>query len=220
MKKGFIPLNFQFQSEKEVEKLSGDIYNELNLRRSVREFSDRPVSKKTIENLVAAASTAPSGAHKQPWFFCAISSLELKAKIKEAAEKEEYENYHGRMSQAWLKDLQPFETNEHKPFLTIAPWLVVLFRRSYDLVDGNKKQLYYTQESVGIAAGMFIQAVHRAGLACLTHTPSPMNFLQKVLNRPANEKPYLLMPVGYPAEDCEVPDIERKPLDEILKFYE
>lgn len=152
--------------------------------------------------------------------FCAISNSDLKSKIREAAELEEYENYHGRMTEEWLEDLKKFGTDWHKPFLEIAPWIIVLFRKTYDIDDGIKKKNYYVQESVGIACGMLITAIHEAGLVTLTHTPSPMNFLAKILNRPENEKPFLLLPVGYAAEEATVPDLQRKSLDDIAVFYE
>lgn len=196
-------------------------FNWLDKRRSIREFSSKPVSKEVIENIINSASTAPSGAHKQPWIFCAISNLKLKTEIRKAAEKEEYENYHSRMSEEWIEDLKPFETNWKKPFLEIAPWLIVVFSRSYDLDDyGEKLNNYYVKESVGLASGLLLTAVHNAGLCALTHTPNPMNFLTEILNRPKNERPFLLIPVGYPAEDCMVPDLQRKPIELIAKWYE
>ncbi len=199
---------------------SKSFYENLNQRRSVREFSDKAVPKSVIENIIRTAGTAPSGAHKQPWTFCAISSASLKSKIREAAEKEEYENYHGRMSDAWLDDLKKFGTDWHKPFLEVAPWIIVLFRKTYDVDEGEKKKNYYVQESVGIACGMLISAIHQAGLVTLTHTPSPMNFLAKILERPENEKPYLLLPVGFPADDAKVPILNRKSIEEIAVFFE
>lgn len=191
----------------------------MEKRRSLRMFSDKPVPQAVIEQLIMTASTAPSGAHKQPWTFCAVSDPEVKRKIREAAEEEEYTNYHGRMSDRWLKDLQPFDTDWKKPFLETVPWLIVVFRKPYDLVDGEKQNNYYVNESVGLATGFLISAIHHAGLVTLTHTPSPMNFLSKVLNRPDNERPFLLLPVGYPAENAEVPDLKRKPLEEVAVFY-
>ncbi|PHI20148.1 nitroreductase family protein [Lewinellaceae bacterium SD302] len=196
-------------------------YRALDKRRTVREFSDRPVPKAVIENIVRTASTAPSGAHKQPWTFCVVSDAKIKASIREAAEKEEYENYHGRMSEDWLDDLKPFGTDHIKPFLEVAPYLIVVFKKAYDLgPDGEKQKNYYVNESVGLAGGMLLAAIHHAGLVAVTHTPSPMNFLQKVLNRPANERPFLLVPVGYPAKDAKVPSLTRKPLEEISVWYE
>ena len=193
----------------------------LDRRRSVRHFSDEPVAREVIESVIRTASTAPSGAHKQPWTFCAISSPDVKARIREAAEREEYENYHGRMSDEWLADLQPFDTNWRKPFLEIAPWIIVVFKKAFDYgPDGARHKNYYVNESVGLAGGMLLAAIHEAGLASLTHTPSPMNFLQRVLDRPDNERPFLLIPVGYPADGAEVPALQRKPLNEISVFYE
>ncbi|MBP9151159.1 MAG: nitroreductase family protein [Flavobacteriales bacterium] len=218
-KDGFIPfepLNF---SEDETRQRAKDFYEFMNNRRSLRVFSNKPVPKEVIENLIRTASTAPSGAHQQPWTFCAISSADIKSKIREAAEKEEYENYHGRMSDRWLKDLKPFGTDHIKPFLEIAPWLIVVMKRSYEIVNGEKKNNYYSSESVGIATGFLLAAVHNAGLVALTHTPSPMNFLAKVLNRPENEKPFLLIPVGYATDDAEVPKLERKSLERVAIFY-
>ena len=192
----------------------------LRSRRTVRQFAPTPVPREVIEHLVAAAATAPSGAHKQPWQFCVVSDPTIKQQIRDAAEKEEYENYHGRMSDDWLDDLKPFGTDWHKPFLTTAPYLIVVFKRLYDLgPDGEKQKNYYVNESVGIACGMLIAAIHRAGLVTVTHTPSPMNFLQRVLNRPENERAYLLLPVGLPAPGATVPKIERKPLSEVLSWY-
>ena len=204
----------------EVEKRTQDFYHWLDGRRTVREISDKPVSKSVIDHLIMAASTAPSGAHKQPWTFCAISNAEMKQKIREAAEKEEYDSYHGRMSDRWLKDLKPIGTDWNKPFLEKAPWIIVLFKRVYEIgEDGVKQNNYYVNESVGIAAGMFIAAIHNAGLVTLTHTPSPMNFLTSLLGRPGNERPYILFPVGYPEDTVYVPKLARKKLDEVSVFY-
>lgn len=192
----------------------------LEQRRSLRFFSDKTVSTETIENIIMTASSAPSGAHKQPWTFCAISSAEIKSQIREAAEKEEYTSYNGRMSDEWLDDLKKFDTDWNKPFIDTAPWIIVLFKKAYDLdADGNKMKNYYVNESVGIAAGFFISAVHNAGLVTLTHTPSPMNFLQKLLGRPDNERPFLLLPVGYPADDAVVPVLERKSPEDVIVYY-
>ena len=192
----------------------------LRSRRTVRQFAPTPVPREVIEHIVAAAATAPSGAHKQPWQFCVVSDPAIKQQIREAAEKEEYENYHGRMSDDWLDDLKPFGTDWEKPFLTTAPYLIVVFKKLYDLgPEGEKQKNYYVNESVGIACGMLLTAIHLAGLVTVTHTPSPMNFLQRVLNRPENERAYLLLPVGLPAEDARVPNIERKPLPEVLSWY-
>ena len=214
-----IPLPFKAKTDDEMINQSGLWLEEIQRRRSVREFSDRPVPKEVIENIVLSAGTAPSGAHKQPWTFCVVSDPEIKSKIREAAEKEEYENYHGRMSDSWLKDLEKFETDWHKPFLETAPYLIVVFKKAFDLKDGEKHNNYYVNESVGIACGFLIQSIHRAGLVTLTHTPSPLNFLQAILDRPFNERPYLLLPVGFPADDAQVPDLKRKNLDEIMVSY-
>ena len=199
---------------------SRDFYQYLDKRRSLRMFSDKPVAKEVIRNIVMAASTAPSGAHKQPWTFCAVSDPAIKKEIRLAAEAEERENYGGRMSEEWLEDLEAFGTNWQKPFLEIAPWLIIVFKKPYDLEGEERKKNYYVSESVGIASGMLLAAIHQAGLVSLTHTPSPMNFLQNILDRPPNERAYLLVPVGYPADDAEVPDLQRKVEAEVLKFYE
>lgn len=206
-------------SQEEAENRAIEYYKWLDTRRTVREISDRPVSRKLIENLIMAGSTAPSGAHKQPWTFCAVSNQDIKKAIREAAEKEEHESYHGRMSDRWLKDLQPMGTDWNKPFLEEAPWLVIIFKRIFEMEEGQKQNNYYVNESVGIACGMIISAIHKAGLVTLTHTPSPMNFLTKILERPENERPYLLLPIGYPKEEVYVPDIQRKSLDEVAVFF-
>lgn len=215
----FIPYSQQLSTNEESLNKSQSFYLMMNERRSVRHFSNRPVSKEIIENLIKTAGTAPSGAHKQPWTFCAIQDPVLKKKIRIAAEEEEYENYHGRMPQEWLDELAPLGTDWQKEFLEIAPWLIVVFRKSTETINGKVSKNYYVQESVGIACGFLLAAIHNAGLVSLTHTPSPMNFLQKILNRPSNEKPYLLIPVGYPAEDAMVPDIFRRKLEEISEWY-
>lgn len=199
---------------------SAEFYRFMNQRRTLREFSNKPVPKSVIENIILSASTAPSGAHKQPWTFCVVSNPDLKSAIREAAEKEEYENYHGRMSEDWLKDLEKFDTDWHKEFLEIAPYLIVVFKKTFDIVDGEKSKNYYVNESVGLACGMLLAAIHNAGLVALTHTPSPLGFLHNILGRPSNEKPFLLIPVGYPSENAMVPDLTRKPLNEIAEFYE
>jgi nitroreductase len=218
-KDGFIPYEALRFSEDEMRQRAQAFYHFMERRRSLRVFSDTPVPRDVIENLIRTASTAPSGAHMQPWTFCAVNSSKIKSKIREAAEKEEYENYHGRMSDRWLKDLEPFGTDHIKPFLEVAPWLIIVMKRSYELVDGEKKNNYYATESVGIATGFLLAAIHNAGLVALTHTPSPMNFLSKVLGRPENEKPFLLVPVGYPAENAEVPNLTRKTLEQVAEFY-
>lgn len=200
---------------------SRQFYQQMNSRRSVRSIADTPVARELIEHCIKTAGTAPSGAHKQPWTFCVVSNPALKTQIRQAAEQEEHESYHGRMSESWLQDLAPLGTDWQKPFLETAPYLIVVFKRVYELnEDGTKRNNYYVNESVGIACGMLISAIHQAGLVTLTHTPSPMNFLHKLLNRPENERPYLLLPVGYPAREVYVPDIHRKNLEEISVFYE
>lgn len=195
-------------------------YELLNGRRSVRAFSSKPIPKNVIENILKTANTAPSGAHKQPWTFCVISNTQIKKQIRVAAEQEEKLSYESRMSEAWKNDLAALGTNWEKPFLTIAPYLIIVFKQSYQIdVDGTKHQNYYVTESCGLACGMLLAAIHNAGLASLTHTPSPMNFLCKILNRPINEKPFLLIPVGYAADDCLVPDLERKSLEQCSVWF-
>lgn len=215
----FIPLNYSKPTAEDSLEQAKAYFELCNRRRSVREFSNEPVERAVIEQIIKAAGTAPSGAHKQPWHFCAIQSQDIKLKIREAAEQEEYENYHGRMSDEWLKDLEKFGTDHIKPFLEIAPWLIVVFKEVYGMSEGGKETNYYVNESVGIATGMLLSAINAAGLVSLTHTPSPMNFLANILDRPKNERAYLLIPVGYPAEGVEVPNIERKPLEEIMTVY-
>jgi len=189
----------------------------MTRRRTVRDFSEKPVPKETIEWIIRGAGTAPSGANKQPWRFVAVSDPETKRRIREAAEAEEREFYERRASPEWLADLAHLETDASKPFLEIAPWLIVVFKMVKTDEGG---QVYYLNESVGIACGMLLAAAHHAGLATLTHTPSPMGFLSKVLNRPEHERPFLLIPVGYPAAGCTVPDIGRKGLEEISVWVE
>ncbi len=215
----FIPYQREILSDEEMITKSNAFYSYMDKRRSVRHFSDRPIPMEVIHKIILTASSAPSGAHKQPWTFCVVSDPTIKKAIRKAAEEEEYTSYNGRMSEEWLKDLAPLGTDWQKPFLETAPYLIILFRKSYDLEDGVKKKNYYVNESVGIAAGFLIAAIHHAGLVTLTHTPSPMNFLQKILNRPDNERPFLLLPVGYPTADAEVPDLERKDLSEVTVFY-
>lgn len=206
--------------EGEIIQRTVNFYTEMDKRRTVRDFSEKPVPKEVIENIILTASTAPSGAHKQPWTFCAVSNAELKKQIRVEAEKEEYDSYHGRMPREWLKDLLPLQTDWHKEFLERAPWLIIVFKRNYELEEnGHKHQNYYVTESCGIACGFLLAAIHHAGLAALTHTPSPMNFLSKVLKRPENEKPYLLIPVGYAADECWVPELKRKELADVSVWY-
>lgn len=192
----------------------------LDGRRSVRHFSNEPVPDAVIDNLIRTASTAPSGAHKQPWTFCMVTDPTMKSAIRAAAEEEEKENYNGRMPKEWIEDLAPLGTDQNKEFLEVAPCLIIVFKRAYDLMpDGSRRKNYYVEESVGIACGFLLGAIRNAGLVSLTHTPSPMNFLSKLLERPDNERAFLLIPVGYPAKHCEVPDLRRKPLDEVLVRY-
>jgi iodotyrosine deiodinase len=211
-----IKYNTEIYPIETVQKRTNDYYQHIDSRRTIRDFSDKPVPKSIIEDLILTASTAPSGAHKQPWTFCAIQDPSVKSAIRIAAEKEEYESYTSRMSEQWLKDLAPIGTDWQKPFLEIAPWLIVVFAQATGL---QKEKHYYVQESVGIACGFLIAAIHNAGLCTLTHTPSPMNFLKTVLKRPDNERPFLLLPVGYPADEVFVPNIHRKNLDEVAVFY-
>lgn len=212
----FVPLRFERRSTEESLAAARDFHAEMNTRRTTRHFSAEPVHRALIEYAIRTAGTAPSGAHQQPWTFVAVADAVLKQRIREAAEDEEHRNYHGRMPVEWLEALAPLGTDEHKAHLTDAPWVVVLFRHNHGVTaDGRKRTNYYTQESCGIAAGLFIAAVHRMGLVTLTHTPNPMGFLAEVLERPAHERAMLVMPVGYPAADARVPDITRKPLEEI-----
>ncbi|MFZ9386255.1 MAG: nitroreductase family protein [Chitinophagaceae bacterium] len=216
----FVSYSKETYDDKEMIKRSRIFYEWMEKRRTVRDFSDQPVPKEVIRDIIRTASTAPSGAHKQPWTFCVVSDPVLKKQIREEAEKEEYESYNGRMPEAWLADLRPLQTDWRKPFLETAPYLLVVFKKSYEkLPDGRKGNVYYATESCGLACGFLLAAIHQAGLVALTHTPSPMNFLANVLNRPENEKPFLLIPVGYPAGECWVPDLKRKELEEISAWY-
>jgi nitroreductase len=219
IKAGFKKFEYNPISSKEQQSNSNAFFELLNSRRSIREFSDKPIPEGVIENIIKSASTAPSGAHKQPWFFCVVKSKEAKKKIRKAAEEEEFENYNGRMSDEWLKDLKKFNTDWNKPFLEIAPALIVVFKKTFDYENGDKSKNYYVNESVGLATGMLLAAIHNAGLVSLTHTPSPLNFLSKALERPENEKPYLLIPIGYPSINAQVPILKRKELTEIMKEY-
>lgn len=198
-----------------------EFYEDVDRRRTVREFSDRPVPRDIIETALKAANTAPSGANLQPWHFVVVSGPEAKKKIREAAEVEEREFYEHRASEEWLAALAPLGTDEHKPFLETAPYLIAVFLQKYgELPDGRKVKHYYPTESTGLATGMLITALHRAGLATLTHTPSPMKFLNEILGRPKSERPFLLLVAGYPASDARVPDIGRKTLDEFTSWVE
>jgi nitroreductase len=190
----------------------------MQTRRSVRSFSTEPVPREVIELALATAGTAPSGAHRQPWFFVAISDSERKARLRAAAEEEERRFYSEKASPAWLAALEPLGTDAVKTHLTDAPWVIVVFRRDWEMVEGERHVNYYVSESVGIAVGFLISALHRAGLATLTHTPAPMTFLRTLCNRPQNEKPFVVIPVGYPHPECSVPDIARKGLAEIAEI--
>jgi nitroreductase len=215
----FVPLDHQRVPLEETLRRGAAFYAEMNRRRTTRHFATDPVPREAIEWAIRTAGTAPSGAHQQPWTFVAVSDPTIKQQIREAAEREEQEFYSGRAPADWLQALAPLGTDEHKPHLTDAPWVVVVFRQAYGLApDGAKTTHYYTTESVGIAVGFFIAAVHHMGLVTLTHTPNPMGFLSEVLGRPANEKAYLILPVGYPAANARVPDIHRKALRDIAVF--
>jgi nitroreductase len=215
----FIPYLGVSLSIEESELRAATYAADLQKRRSVRDFCSQDVPRTLIENLIKAAAAAPSGANRQPYTFCAIANPKIKKKIREAAEKEEFINYNGRMDPQWINDLKPLGTNWHKTFLETAPWLIVVFRKGYDMESDGKHQNYYVQESVGLACGFLLTAIHQAGLITLTHTPSPMAFLQKILKRPENEKPFLLLPVGYPAKDAQVPNLRKKSMDEVTAWY-
>lgn len=203
----------------EMKQRAAEFYADIRRRRTVREFSPRPVAREVLENCLLAAATAPSGANRQPWHFVVVSNPEIKKQIREAAEKEEREFYRHRAPKEWLEALEALGTDEHKPFLEIAPYLIAIFAQSYEVTpEGKKLKNYYVQESVGIATGFLINALHHAGLATLTHTPSPMGFLNKILHRPENERPFLLLVVGYPAENAKVPDIHKKAVSEVVTF--
>src|SRR5687768_14650285 len=212
----FVDLEFRRHSLDESRARAAEFYEEMNRRRTTRHFATDPVPRDLIELAIRTAGTAPSGAHQQPWTFVAVSDPDLKQRIRDAAEREEHAFYHGKAPPEWIEAILPLGTDEHKPHLTDAPWVVVLFRKTYGLRDdGSKRPYYYTEESCGIAAGLFIAAVHRMGLVTLTHTPNPMGFLRELLERPLNERAMLVMPVGNPAEGAQVPMLSRKPLDEI-----
>jgi iodotyrosine deiodinase len=215
----FVPLSFHGFSEEEMARRAADFADELARRRTVRHFSSRPVPRPIIDDCLRAAGSAPSGANRQPWHFVAISDGDTKRAIREAAETEEHEFYTNRAPPEWLEALAPLGTDESKPFLEEAPWLIAVFSQSHGLLpDGRKVKHYYALESVGLATGLLIAAVHHAGLASLTHTPSPMAFLNEILDRPSSERPFLLLVVGYPEDDAVVPDIQRKPIEGIATF--
>ncbi|MEQ8524272.1 nitroreductase family protein [Gracilimonas sp.] len=216
----FVPLeSYKELPQDEMKQKASEFYELVKRRRTVREFSSRSVPKEVIEKCLLAAGTAPNGANKQPWHFVAVSDPKVKKKIRVEAEKEEHEFYNRRAPEDWLDDLRPLGTDENKPFLEEAPYLIGIFAQSYNLdEDGEKEKHYYVKESVGIATGILITALHNAGLATLTHTPSPMGFLNEIMGRPSHEKPFLLLIVGYPVEGVTVPDITKKSLDEISTF--
>ncbi len=218
----FVPLQtYQEYPINEMLDRATDFNIEMQRRRTVRDYSDRPVPKQIIEHCIATAGSAPSGANLQPWHFVAVSNSEIKAKIRVAAEKEEREFYTSKASPEWLKALEPLGTDDEKEFLEKAPWLIAVFAEKYGLTkDGTKVKHYYTPESVGLASGLLIAALHHAGLATLTHTPSPMGFLKEILGRPNNQRPFLLIVAGYPEANVQVPDISRKPLTDICNFIE
>jgi len=219
-KPNFIPLSdYTKYSEAEMLNRSKAFYEDIKRRRTVRDFSDKPVPKEIIENCIKSAGTAPSGANLQPWHFVVVSNPEIKKKIRIAAEEEEKEFYIKRAPKEWLEVLEPLGTNANKPFLETAPYLIAIFSKSYEVLpDGKQIKQYYAIESTGITTGILITAIHNAGLVSLTHTPSPMNFLNEILGRPKNERPFLLLVVGYPAADAKVPDIKKKSLQEIASF--
>lgn len=206
--------------DEEMRRRADEFYELMSQRRSVRHFSSEEVPRRLIERAIETASTAPSGAHRQPWRFVAIGDAQIKRQIRVAAEEEERISYEGgRMPQEWLDALAPFGTNWEKPFLELAPWIVVIFEEMYGTnPDGSQRKNYYVKESVGMACGLFIAALHNMGLAALTHTPSPMAFLSRILKRPHNEKPYVLVPIGYPADDAQVPLMNRKMMDDIATW--
>lgn len=214
-----IPYRHTEYPPEEMARRAHAFYEWLDRRRSLRFFSDRPVAQSVMDDLIRTASTAPSGAHKQPWTFCLVGNAGIKRQIRHAAEEEERLSYNSRMSDEWLQDLAPLGTDWRKDFLEVAPWLIVVFRKNFDMVGDKKRKNYYVHESVGLACGLLFAAIHNAGLVALPHTPSPMDFLARILGRPDTERPYLLVPVGYPAEGATVPDIHRKPLDEVRLLF-
>jgi len=215
----FQPLNFTEYSLEEMKERAKAFRKEMQRRRTVRHFADRSVPREIIEECLIAAGTAPNGANLQPWHFVVVSDLKVKYEVRVAAEQEEEEFYHRRAPQEWLDALAPLGTDEHKPFLETAPYLIAIFGKNHsELPDGRRVKNYYVNESVGIATGFLITALHHAGLVALTHTPSPMGFLNAILNRPSDEKPFLLLVTGFPAEDAQVPAITKKPLKEIVTF--
>ena len=216
----FVPLpNYRSYPEEEMLERSRTFYEELDRRRTVREFSEQAVPREVIENCIRTANTAPSGAHMQPWHFAVVGDRDIKRQIREAAEEEEREFYSHRAGDEWLQALLPLGTDDNKPFLELAPYLIVVFTQVMHYEGDKKIKHYYPYESTGLATGMLISAVHNAGLASLTHTPNPMKFLNQILERPSWERPFLILVTGYPKDGVQVPDIERKPLDEISSFF-
>jgi len=210
-------------AESEMRARAKEFYEFMSLRRTVRHFDDKPVERELIETAIATASTAPSGAHRQPWTFAVVGRADLKRRIREAAEAEEWNSYEGgRMPEDWLEAVAPMGTNWKKPYLETAPWIVVLFEQTYGLTDdvNERQKNYYVRESVGIACGLFITAIHQLGLCTLTHTPSPMAFLAELLERPPNERAFVLLPIGYAADDAVVPNLPRKPLDQVSVWFD
>ncbi len=220
--KSFIPLPHYFNfSREKILKKAKKFNKNIQKRRTIRNFSSIPIAKEVIEQCILAAASAPSGAHMQPWHFAVIGNQEIKNKIREAAEVEEREFYQHRASEEWLKALEPLGTDTNKPFLETAPWLIAVFAERYGIdEEGKRYKHYYTPESVGISCGMLITALHNCGLATLTHTPSPMGFLKKILKRPDNERAYMLIVCGHPTEDAKVPNLKRKELNQIATFFE
>ncbi len=223
----FIPYNHVRFPDPEAR--AKDFYNHMNRRRSIRSFSNEPVPRSVIEHAILTGGTSPNGAHMQPWHFVAVSNKELKRQIREAAEKEEVLNYNGRLPDSWIKALARLGTDENKEYLEVAPWLIIVFTKMFHWERGGDEPAdekdqrvnhYYVQESVGMAVGMLISALHNAGLATLTHTPSPMRFLHKILGRHTNEKPFVLLPVGYPAKKVKVPNLTRDPIEKVGTFIE
>jgi len=215
MAANLIPYDYLKFTADEQLKRANEFYELCNRRRTVREFSPKPVPRNLLETIIRTAGTSPSGANKQPWRFIIVTDKKLKRKIRVAAEKEEKESYERRMSQEWLDDLAALGTDWHKPFIEIAPALIIVFSIEYEQDEGRIRKNYYVKESVGLAVGFLLVAIHNAGLVSLTHTPSPMHFLQEILNRPPNERPFVLIPVGYPPENVTVPNISRKSLEQI-----
>lgn len=213
------PLEFSYLSESEMLSRSAQFLELMSQRRSVRSFSGKSFSDQIISNAIKTAGSAPSGANKQPWHFCVVKDIAIKQKIRENVEQEEKENYERRFSEEMKKDISRLQTNHEKPHLTDAPYVIVVFKENFRLVDGIRRKNYYVNESVGIASGLLLAALHQAGLGTLTHTPNPMKFLNEILSRPANETPVLVIPVGFPSEDATVPDLSRKSLREIMSTF-